>query len=212
MGLTLNILIILLYLISILTKIFHKYTGFMIILVLKFLIILHSLGDKFYILSLTDSVLDFHFYIVLMSIILSFSLLLISFFITANFKILYFLKNVSFKLIDIKNIFLILFIVFIEEIYFRIFTLPLFVYFFNSELSAISFTSMIFVFYHVDKVKYTTRLSYLKKIIDLFVFSILLSVVFILTKNFWIIFFIHFSRNIVLTGIVKSLSDSKLLS
>ncbi|MCK4260572.1 MAG: CPBP family intramembrane metalloprotease [Halanaerobiales bacterium] len=114
------------------------------------------------------------------------------------------------KLIDIKNVFLIMFFVFLEEIYFRIFTLSFFVYFFNSELSAIIITSIIFSFYHVDKVKYTNKINYFIKMFDLFVFSIILSAVFILIKNFWIIFFIHFFRNIILTGVsIKSLSDSK---
>ena len=207
----LNGLIVLFYFILILLKLNHKYTGFMIILLFQVLLIFQSLGNELNLL-INDLVLNFSFYLVLISIILSFVSLFLSFLITVNFKILHFLKKAFFthKLINIKKFFLIMFLVFLEEIYFRLFTLSFFVYFFNSDLSAIIITSIIFSFYHVDKVKYTNKVNYSIKIFDLFTFSIILSAVFILIKNFWVIIFIHFFRNIILTGIsIKSSSDSK---
>ena len=203
----LNSLIVLTFFISILLRIKNKYTGFIITLFFGVLVILLSAGDK--LLLLNNLLFKCNFDIFLMAIILSFSSLLISLLITANIKIINFIKNVSFSCIKIKNFLCITLFVLVEEIYFRVITLSFFIYLFNNESSAILITSIIFLLNHVDTVKSTNVYNYITKMFDLFIFSVLLSVVFVLLNNFLVVFFIHLFRNIVLTGIrIKSPSDS----
>ena len=107
--------------------------------------------------------------------------------------------------INFRKFSLILIYAFIEEVFYRIIIFSYFDSMFNNSIISIILSSFLFCLNHIYK-GYTTRSKRdICRIMELFIFSSLLFLIFKISDSIWLVFLFHFYRNLIISNIALRL-------